>query len=78
MMDQNWINIVDDEPDQLPDFLRNPDQAPSRESSVTWRIVDLALTSAPASAARLGRDLGKSEVIKMIRSAGSMFVPSKP
>ena len=50
--DQFWINIVDGEPDQLPDFLRNPNHAPSPERLLDVAhncgcdLVDLALTPA--------------------------------
>jgi DNA-binding response OmpR family regulator len=83
MTDQICINSVDDGPDQLPEFVLNPIQAPSRE-----RLVDLAHSRGSESfyrgidvpITRLRREVRpeRLQLIRTMRDTGYMFAPSKP
>jgi DNA-binding response OmpR family regulator len=85
MTDLICINSVDDEPDQLPEFVLTPNHAPSRETLLDLaygycsepfdRSIDVRITRIRR---KVERDPEKPQLIRTMRGAGYMFMPSIP
>ncbi len=85
MMVQICVDRVDDEPDQLLVFVRNPNQAPNCK-----RVLDLVHGHASKpfdhgldvgvarGRSKIEADAANPQMIRAVRSGGQIFVPSKP